>query len=126
MAVRQRNLDALHSVSMFPPATVDNDAAATAVDLSDFDGDALLVLEAAASVAGSVKVKVQAGDLADGSDAEDIEGAVFEPLDDSVSHQRLRIQKDDLPHYVRLVFFDRAGAYDAVVSCAAVGLKNRR
>ena len=127
MAVRQRNLDALHSVSMLTPTAVTAANDTTAVDLSDFDGDVLLVLEAAGSGAGNtIEVKVQHGAESNGSDAVDVPGAEFVTLGENASHQTLRIQNYDLSKYVRLSFHTEGGTYSAAVSCSAVGMKNRR
>lgn len=127
MAVRQHNLDALHSVTMLAPTVVSAANDTTAVDLSDFDGDVLLILEAAGSGAGNtMEVKVQAGDESNGSDAADVTGGAFTQLGENASHQALRIKKQDLGHYVRLSFHTEGGTYSAAVSCVAVGVKNRR
>lgn len=127
MAIRQRNLEALHSVTILAPTTVSAANNTTAINCHDFDGDVCLILTAPASAAGSaMKVKVQAGDASDGSDAVDVTGGAFPDLAVAAYHNRLVISKDDLPSRLRLSFFDETGTYSAVVSCVAVGIKNRR
>ena len=49
MAIRQRNLEALHSVTMLAPTTVSAANDTTAIDCSAFDGDVCLILTAPAS-----------------------------------------------------------------------------
>ena len=127
MAIRQRNLEALHSVTLLAPTTVSAANDTAAIDCSAFDGDVCLILTAPASAAGTaMKVKVQAGSLADGSDAEDVTGGVFPDLATAAYHQRLVLSKDDLPARLRLRFFDETSTYSAAVSCVAVGIKKYR
>jgi hypothetical protein len=127
MAIRQRNLEALHSVKILAPTTVSAANDTTAIDCSAFDGDVCLILTAPASASGSaIKVKVQAGSASDGSDAVDVTGGAFPDLATVAYHQRLVLSKDDLPAYLRLRFFDETGTYSAAVSCVAVGIKKYR
>ena len=127
MAIRQRNLEALHSVTMLAPTTVSAANTTTAIDCSAFDGDVCLILTAPASAAGSaIKVKVQAGEASNGSDATDVAGGAFPDLAVAAYHSRLVLTKDDLPSWLRLSFFDETGTYSAAVSCVAVGIKKNR
>jgi len=127
MAIRQRNLEALHSVTMLAPTTVSAANDTTAIDCSAFDGDVCLILTAPASAAGSaMKVKVQAGSASDGSDAVDVADGAFPDLATTAYHNRLVLSKDDLPARLRLRFFDETGTYSAAVSCVAVGIKKYR
>ena len=125
--IRQRNLEALHSVTMLAPTTVSAANDTTAIDCSAFDGDVCLILTAPASASGSaMKVKVQAGSASDGSDAVDVADGAFPDLATAAYHNRLVLSKDDLPARLRLRFFDETGTYSAVVSCVAVGTKKYR
>lgn len=125
--IRQRNLEALHSVTMLEPIQVTAATNTTAVDLSGFDGDVCLVLSATASAANTgMKVKVQHGNQSNGSDAADVTGGAFVDLGATAYHNRVVVSKDDLGKFLRLSFHTETGAYDAHVSCVAVGVKNRR
>jgi hypothetical protein len=125
--IRQRNLEALHSVTMLAPTTVSAANDTTAIDCSAFDGDVCLILTAPASASGSaIKVKVQAGSASDGSDAVDVTDGAFPDLATAAYHNRLVLSKDDLPARLRLRFFDETGNYSAAVSCVAVGIKKYR
>jgi hypothetical protein len=127
MAIRQRNLEALHSVTILAPTTVTEANNTTTVDCSAFDGDVCLILTATASAASTaMKVKVQAGEASNGSDAVDATGGAFPDLADAAYHQRLVLTKDDLPSRLRLSFFTETGTYSAVVTCVAVGIKKSR
>ncbi len=127
MAIRQRNLEALHSVTILAPTTVSAANDTTAIDCSAFDGDVCLIMTAPASAsATAMKVKVQAGEASDGSDAVDVVGGAFPDLATTAYHNRLVISKDDLPSWLRLSFFDETGTYSAAVSCVAVGIKKYR
>lgn len=127
MAIRQRNLEALHSVTMLAPTTVSAANDTAAIDCSAFDGDVCLILTAPASAAASgMKVKVQAGEASNGSDAADVTGGAFPGLAAASYHQQLVLSKDELPSRLRLRFFDETGTYSAAVSCVAVGIKKSR
>ncbi|MEO1003542.1 MAG: hypothetical protein AAFX65_10590 [Cyanobacteria bacterium J06638_7] len=127
MAVRSRNLDALTTVEVLAPTAVTAAVDTTAVDLSAFDDDVLLVLQAAGSGAGNtMQCKVQHGDESNGSDAEDVAGAVFPELGENAYCEGLRIKKGDLKKYIRLSFHTEGGTYSAAASCTAVGLLPRR
>jgi hypothetical protein len=127
MSIRQRNLEALHSVTIMGPTTVSAANDTTAIDCSAFDGDVCLILTAPASAsATAMKVKVQAGEASDGSDAADVTGGSFPDLAAAAYHTRLVLSKDDLPSRLRLRFFDETGTYSAAVSCVAVGIKKYR
>ena len=127
MASRQRNLEALHSVTILAPTTVSAANDTATVDCSAFDGDVCLILSAPASAASSaMKVKVQAGSASDGSDAVDVDGGAFPDLADAAYHARLVLSKDDLPSRLRLRFYSETGTYSAAVSCVAVGIKRNR
>lgn len=127
MSIRQRNLEALHSVTILAPTVVSAANDTTAIDCSAFDGDVCLIMTAPASAsATAMKVKVQAGEASDGSDAVDVVGGEFPDLAVTAYHNRLVISKDDLPSRLRLRFFDETGTYSAAVSCVAVGIKKYR
>jgi hypothetical protein len=127
MAIRQRNLEALHSVTILAPTTVSAANDTATVDCSAFDGDVCLILTAPASAsATAMKVKVQAGSESNGSDAVDVVGGAFPDLADAAYHQRLVLTKDNLPARLRLRFYDETGTYSAAVSCVAVGIKKYR
>lgn len=126
MAIRQRNLDALHSVALLAPTVVSAANDTTAVDCSAFDGDVCLILNAAASAAASaMEVKLQHGDESNGSDAVDVPGGAFATLADADSHQKVVVSKDDLKKYLRLSFHTETGTYSAAVAVSAVGMKRR-
>ena len=94
MAIRQRNLEALHSVTMLAPTTVSAANDTTAIDCSAFDGDVCLILTAPASAsATAMKVKVQAGEASDGSDAADVTGGAFPDLAAAAYHTRLVLSR---------------------------------
>jgi hypothetical protein len=127
MAIRQRNLEALHSVTMLAPTQVTAANNTTSIDCSAFDGDVCLIVTANASGAGTaMRLKVQHGDASNGSDAADVVDGAFPDLGTAAYHNRVVVSKDDLGKFLRLSFHTETGAYDAVVSCVAVGIKNRR
>jgi hypothetical protein len=113
-------MEALSAFTILAPTVVSAANDTTAVDLSGIDGDALIVLSAAASAASSsMAVAVQAGDASNGSDAETV--ATFTALADAASLQTVSIPRDELGRYVRLRFSGETGTFSAAVSCVALG-----
>jgi hypothetical protein len=104
------------------PIVRDANGETTAVDLSGIDGDALIVLSAAASAEGtSINVKLQHGNLANGTDAVDVPGGAFTTLANAASLQKISIPRDELGKYVRLSFTGEVSTYSAAVSVVALG-----
>ena len=122
MAIELRALEQLQAFSILIPTTVNTDNNTTAVDVSGVDGDLLLLLYAAAGGADqTIKVKVQAGNLANGSDAVDVPGGAFATLTNTAGLQKLSIPRDQVGKYVRLAFTDKTSTFEASVTCLAVG-----
>lgn len=122
MAIQPRALEALSAVTVLAPTVVSTNNETTAVDLGGIDGDALIVLSAAASAgATAIDVKLQHGNESDGSDAVDVPGGAFTTLADAVSLQKISIPRDELGRYLRLSFTDEVSTYSAAVSVVALG-----
>lgn len=122
MTIQPRGLEALNEFSILAPTTVSAANDTTAVDLSGIDGDALFLLSYAASAgATGISVKLQHGNLANGSDAADVPNGAFTDLADAAGVQALSVDRSELGKYFRLSFTDEVGTYSAAVSCVAVG-----
>lgn len=123
MAVQPRNLEALTTLSVLAPTTVDAANNTTGVDLSSIDGDALLVLSATASAADTgIKVKVQSSATQNGTYA-DVSGAAFTDLGASAAVRTVTVPREELGAWYRLAFTNETGTFSAVVSCVAIGSK---
>lgn len=121
MAIQPRNLEALTSLSVLAPTTVDAANNTTGVDLSSIDGDALLVLSATASAASTgMKVKVQTS-ATQGGTYVDVSGAAFTDLGATAAIRIVTVPREELGAWFRLAFTDETGTFSAVVSCVAVG-----
>ena len=122
MAIQPRALEQLQPYTVLAPTTVSTNNNTTAVDASGVDGDLLLLLYAAAGGADqTIKVKVQAGNESDGSDAADVPGGAFATLTNTAGLQKISIPRDQVGKYVRLAFTDKTSTYSATVTCLAVG-----
>lgn len=121
--IQPRNLEALATLSVLAPTTVDAANSTTGVDLSSIDGDALLVLSATASAAStSMKVKVQSSATQNGTYA-DVSGAVFADLGATAGFRTLTVAREEYGPFFKLEFYNETGTFSAVVSCHAVGCK---
>jgi hypothetical protein len=122
MAIQQRNLEQLQQFLILALTTVATNNNTTAVDVGSVDGDLLLLLYAAAGGADqTIKVKVQAGNESDGSDAADVPGGAFATLTNTAGLQKLTIPREEVGKYVRLAFTEKTATYSASVVVTAVG-----
>jgi hypothetical protein len=120
MAIQQRNLEQLQAVNVRTPATLSANGETAGVDLSGIDGDALFILNAGTSSAGTVDAKLQHSTTVSGT-YNDVPGGVFTALGTTASVQKLSVPRDELRQFFRISFTGLASAYSAPVSCVAVG-----
>ena len=104
MAIIQQNLEKLEISAAVASASVSATATSSAIDLKDFDGDVLLVLNSAAGTGSSptLDVKVQDSDETGGTYA-DLSGAAFTQVTTSASLQTLEVNKDECKRFIKLV-----------------------
>lgn len=104
MSVLQQNLDKLTVTAGVATAAVTSTATSSAIDLLEYDGDILLVLDSAAGTGSSptLDVKVQNSDASSGTYT-DISGATFTQVTGSASMQTLVISKDSAERYIKIV-----------------------
>ena len=93
----------LSLLSLSPTAAVTSTGNQTGVDLQNYIGTALVVLDAAAGTGTSPTntIKLQGSD--DNSTWADISGAAFSQLTNAASQQKLNINVDAIPRYIRVV-----------------------
>ena len=104
MSVLQQNLDKLTVTAGVATAAVSSTATSSAIDLLEFDGDILLVLDSAAGTGSSptLDIKIQDSDASSGTYG-DLSGATFTQVTGSASMQTLVISKDSAERYIKIV-----------------------
>tara|TARA_Y100001938_G_C7846913_1_gene308877 strand:+ start:158 stop:541 length:384 start_codon:yes stop_codon:yes gene_type:complete len=104
VAIIQQNLEKLEISAAVASASVSATATSSAIDLKDFDGDVLLVLNCAAGTGSSptLDVKVQDSDETGGTYG-DLSGAAFTQVTTSASLQTLEVNKDECKRFIKLV-----------------------
>ena len=104
MAIIQQNLEKLDITAAVASASVTATATSSAIDLKDFDGDVLLVLNCAAGTGSSptLDVKVQDSDETGGTYG-DLSGATFTQVTTSASLQTLEVNKDECKRFIKVV-----------------------
>ena len=104
MAINQLNLEKLDITAAVASASVTATATSGAIDLKEFDGDVLLVLNCAAGTGSSptLDIKVQDSDETGGTYA-DLSGATFTQVTDAASVQTLEVNKDECKRFIKIV-----------------------
>lgn len=114
MAILQQGLEKLEHFALAPTASRNAALDGTAVDLQQYDGDIVLILDVAASGSSTCTVKLQ--DSADNSDFADItavfvrggtlqaSGTVaFSQVSTTASKQTIVLNKDGIRRYVKAI-----------------------
>ena len=128
MSIIRQALDKLApAISLHPTAARTSTGNGTAVDLQQYDGDLIVLLDSAAASAGTnptLDIKLQASDTQGGSYA-DISGAVFTRVTDAAaSQQTLVISKSESPRWLRIVYtIGGTNSPSFTFSVNAVGVK---
>ena len=104
MSVLQQNLDKLTVVAGKATGAVTSTATSSAIDLLEYDGDVLLVLDCDAGTGTSptLDVKITNSDASSGTYG-DLSGATFTQVTGSASMQTLVISKDSAERYIKIV-----------------------
>ena len=104
MAINQLNLEKLDITAAVASASVTATATSGAIDLKEFDGDVLLVLNCAAGTGSSptLDIKVQDSDESGGTYG-DLSGATFTQVTDAASVQTLEVNKDECKRFIKIV-----------------------
>ena len=106
MALIPQNLEKLDLLSFHPVAARTATGEATGVDLRQYDGDVVLILDSAAAGAGTnptLDVTVEHSDSLS-TDYTAITGAAFMQVTDAASRQKLVIDADGAKRYVRVKY----------------------
>ena len=104
MAIIQQNLEKLDVTAAVASASATATATSSAIDLKEFDGDVILVLNCAAGTGSSptLDIKVQDSDETGGTYG-DLSGAAFTQVTTSASLQTLEVNKDECKRFIKIV-----------------------
>lgn len=124
MTIQQRNLESLQLANCHPTAARTTTGAGSAVDVLDYDGDLLLVLDSAAGTGTTptLDVTITASDTSDGTYTA-ISGAAFTRVTGTASQQKLAIIKDDAKRYLKAAYTISGTSPSFTFSVNAVGTK---
>ena len=124
MAINQLNLEKLDITAAVASASVTATATSSAIDLKEFDGDVLLVLNCAAGTGSSptLDIKVQDSDETGGTYG-DLSGATFTQVTDAASVQTLEVNKDECKRFIKIVQTVGGSSPVFVYGISLVGLK---
>jgi len=124
VAINQLNLEKLDITAAVASASVTATATSSAIDLKEFDGDVLLVLNCAAGTGSSptLDIKVQDSDETGGTYG-DLSGATFTQVTDAASVQTLEVNKDECKRFIKIVQTVGGSSPVFVYGISLVGLK---
>ena len=124
MSVIQQNLEKLTVVAGVATAAVTSTATSSAIDLLEYDGDVMLILDSAAGGGSSptLDIKITESDASSGTYT-DLSGATFTQVTGSASMQTLAINKDECKRYIKIVQTIGGSSPTFTFSINLVGLK---
>lgn len=124
MTIQQRNLESLQLANFHPTAARSATGVGSAVDVLDYDGDLLLVLDSAAGTGTTptLDVTITASDTLGGTYTA-ISGAAFTQVTGAASQQKLAISKDDAKRYLKAAYTISGTSPSFTFSVNAVGTK---
>jgi len=124
MSVIQQNLEKMTVVAGVATAAVTSTATSSAIDLLEYDGDVLLILDSAAGGGSSptLDIKLTESDETGGTFT-DLSGATFTQVVDAASMQTLTINKDSSKRFVRIVQTVGGSSPTFTFSINLIGLK---
>jgi hypothetical protein len=123
MAIFQQTLDKLQLLSFHPVAARTATGNGTGVDLNDYDGDVVFVLDSAAGTGTSPTLDVTVEASADNSTFTALSGVAFTRVTTTAGRQKLVMNHDDVARYVRIVYTIGGTTPSFTFSVTAVGLK---
>jgi len=104
MSVIQQNLGKIDLIAGHPTAARTATGQTSGIDLRDFDGDVLFLLDSSAGGGTSPTLDVTIEDSADNSSFSALSGAAFTQVTGTASAQKLAINKDEAKRYVRIKY----------------------
>ncbi|MFZ9777582.1 MAG: hypothetical protein ACO3CI_04530 [Schleiferiaceae bacterium] len=122
MAIIQQALDKLALIAGHPTAARTATGQTSGIDLKDYDGDVVFLLDSAAGTGTSPTLDVTIEDSADNSSFAAITGAAFTQVVDAASAQKLVVNKDSARRYVRVKYTITGTTPSFTFSVNAVGV----
>lgn len=123
MAIFQQTLEKLQLLTFHAVAARTATGNGTGVDLNDYDGDVVFILDSAAGTGTSPTLDVTVEASADNSTFAAVSGAAFTRVTTTAGRQKLVINHDDVARYVRIVYTIGGTTPSFTFSVTAVGLK---
>lgn len=124
MSVIQQNLDKVTVFAGVATAAKTSTATSSAIDLLEYDGDILLILDCAAGTGSSPTLDIKLTECATtGGTYTDLSGATFTQVTGSASLQTLVINKDSAERFVKIVSTIGGSTPSFTFSLNAVALK---
>ena len=124
MSVIQQNLEKLTVVAGVATAAVTSTATSSAIDLLEYDGDVLLILDSAAGGGSSPTLDIKLTECATtGGTYTDLSGATFTQVTGSASMQTLAINKDECKRFIKIVQTIGGSSPTFTFSINLIGLK---
>ena len=102
MAILSVGLEKLSHFALAPTAERTTDLDGTAVDLVDYEGDIVVILDVENGGTSTLDVKIQSADTSGGTYS-DVSGAAFTQVSTSASKQTLVFAKSDAKRYIKAV-----------------------
>ena len=124
MSVIQQNLEKLTVLAGVATAAVTSTATSSAIDLLEYDGDVMLILDSAAGGGSSPTLDIKLTESATtGGTYTDLSGATFTQVTGSASMQTLAINKDECKRYIKIVQTIGGSSPTFTFSINLIGLK---
>lgn len=124
MALIQQALDKLEVLNLHATAARTSTGSATGLDLQQYDGEVVLVLDSAAGTGTTptLDVTIEHSDAL-GSGYTAISGAAFTRVTTTASQQKLVVSKDEAKRYVRVTYTIGGSTPSFTFSVNGVGVK---
>lgn len=124
MAILRQALDKLEFATFHATAARTATGSATGIDMQQYDGDFVLILDSAAGTGTTptLAVTVESSDAL-GSGYAAITGAAFTTVTTTASQQKLVISKDEAKRYIRVTYTIGGSTPSFTFSVNGVGVK---
>ena len=124
MSVLQQNLDKPTVFAGVATGAKTSTATSGAIDLLEYDGDILLILDSAAGTGSSPTLDIKITECStNGGTYTDLSGATFTQVTDSASLQTLVISKDSAERFIKIVQTIGGSTPSFTFSVNCVGVK---
>ena len=124
MGLIQQNLESVNLIAGHPTATRTATGQTSGIDVRDYDGDLVFVLDTTGGGSGSSPtLDVTIEDSADNSSFSALSGAAFTQVTGTASAQTLEVSADNCKRYVRIKYTIGGSSPSFTFSVNAIGLK---